>query len=94
MLSTDWSRAMGHDAPILNAPMGGELLGIGPGEAEDRRLALLAQQRWESEGGALQPENSTTGAHVDRRKVGVGTSCPQSPLGTDRDVRAESESSC
>jgi hypothetical protein len=71
-----------------------ELLGIRPGEAEDRRLALLAQQRWESEGGALQPENGTTGPHVDRRKVGVGTSCPQSPSGTDRDVRAESESSC
>ena len=30
-----------------------ELLGIGPREAKDRRLALLAQQRWESEGGAL-----------------------------------------
>jgi hypothetical protein len=32
-----------------------ELLGIGPLEAQDRRLALLAQQRWESEGGALRP---------------------------------------
>ncbi len=31
-----------------------ELLGIGPREAEDRRLALLAQRRWESEGGALR----------------------------------------
>jgi hypothetical protein len=31
-----------------------ELLGIGPREAEDRRLALLAQQRWESDGGALR----------------------------------------
>lgn len=31
-----------------------ELLGIGPREAQDRRLALLAQQRWESEGGALR----------------------------------------
>lgn len=30
-----------------------ELLGIGQREAQDRRLALLAQQRWESEGGAL-----------------------------------------
>jgi hypothetical protein len=30
-----------------------ELLGIGPREARDRRLAALAQQRWESEGGAL-----------------------------------------
>jgi hypothetical protein len=31
-----------------------ELLGIGPQQAQDRRLALLAQQRWESEGGALR----------------------------------------
>jgi hypothetical protein len=30
-----------------------ELLGIGQREALDRRLALLAHQRWESEGGAL-----------------------------------------
>ncbi len=29
-----------------------ELLGISQQEAEDRRLALLAHQRWESEGGA------------------------------------------
>jgi len=31
-----------------------ELLGIGPREALDRQLAVLAQQRWESEGGALR----------------------------------------
>jgi hypothetical protein len=31
-----------------------ELLGIGPREAQDRRLALMAHQRWESEGGALR----------------------------------------
>ena len=31
-----------------------ESLGIGPREAQDRRLALLAHQRWESEGGALR----------------------------------------
>ncbi|ABG99335.1 conserved hypothetical protein (plasmid) [Rhodococcus jostii RHA1] len=31
-----------------------ELLAIGAREAEDRRLALLAQYRWESEGGALR----------------------------------------
>jgi hypothetical protein len=31
-----------------------ELLGIGPREAQDRRLALLAHQRWESEGGAIR----------------------------------------
>jgi hypothetical protein len=31
-----------------------ELLGIGAREADDRRLALIAHQRWESEGGALR----------------------------------------
>ena len=31
-----------------------ELLGIGAREAQDRRLALMAHQRWESEGGALR----------------------------------------
>jgi Family of unknown function (DUF5994) len=31
-----------------------ELLGVGRREAQDRRLAQLAQQRWESEGGALR----------------------------------------
>jgi hypothetical protein len=31
-----------------------ELLGIGPREAQNRRLALMAHQRWESEGGALR----------------------------------------
>jgi hypothetical protein len=31
-----------------------ELLGVGRREAQDRRLALVAQQRWESEGGALR----------------------------------------
>lgn len=31
-----------------------ELLAIGAREAEDRRLAMLAQHRWESEGGALR----------------------------------------
>lgn len=31
-----------------------ELLAIGPQEAQDRRLALLANQRWESDGGALR----------------------------------------
>jgi hypothetical protein len=30
------------------------LLGIGPLQAQDRRLAVVAQQRWESEGGALR----------------------------------------
>ena len=31
-----------------------ELLGIGPRQAQDRRLALLAHQRWVSDGGALR----------------------------------------
>lgn len=39
-----------------------ELLGIGPHEARDRRMALIAHQRWESEGGALR--NGGTGGQV------------------------------
>jgi uncharacterized protein DUF5994 len=31
-----------------------DLLGVGRREAQDRRLAQLAQQRWESDGGALR----------------------------------------
>ena len=31
-----------------------ELLGIGKQAAEDRRFALMAHQRWESDGGALR----------------------------------------
>jgi hypothetical protein len=31
-----------------------ELLGVGRREAQDRRLTLMAQQRWESDGGALR----------------------------------------
>ena len=31
-----------------------ELLGIGPQQTEDRRIALIARQRWESDGGALR----------------------------------------
>ncbi|MCV7238969.1 hypothetical protein H7J70_12810 [Mycolicibacterium celeriflavum] len=42
-----------------------ELLGIGPQHAQDRRLALLAHQRWESEGGALRHLGGT-------RSVGIG----------------------
>jgi hypothetical protein len=37
-----------------NCSSADELLGISAREADDRRLALLAQQRWESEGGALR----------------------------------------
>lgn len=43
-----------------------ELLGIGPKEAQDRRFALMAHQRWESEGGAPRPVGR------GRRGVGVG----------------------
>ncbi|TQC43431.1 hypothetical protein EEB14_43115 [Rhodococcus sp. WS4] len=38
-----------------------ELLAIGAREAEDRRLALLAQHRWESEGGALRHRGDKSG---------------------------------
>jgi len=31
-----------------------ERLSMGPRQAEDRRSALIAQQRWESDGGALR----------------------------------------
>jgi hypothetical protein len=46
-----------------------ELLGIGPQQAQDRRLAQLAHQRWESEGGALrglgkESSNSAAVAHL------------------------------
>jgi hypothetical protein len=41
-----------------------ELLGIGPQQAQDRRLALLAQQRWESEGGALRRQGHERGNGV------------------------------
>lgn len=41
-----------------------ELLGIGPREAEDRHNALIAHQRWESEGGALHEVASERGESV------------------------------
>jgi hypothetical protein len=45
-----------------------ELLGIGPQQAQDRRLAQLAHQRWESEGGARRQGqrsgNSAAVAHI------------------------------
>jgi len=49
-----------------------ELLGIGKQAAEDRRYALMAHQRWESDGGALrrrrhQPGGST--ATTDAQQV-------------------------
>jgi hypothetical protein len=44
-----------------------ELLGIGQREAQNRRLAQLAHQRWESEGGALHrlPHERRNGVVVD-----------------------------
>ncbi|OBG18604.1 hypothetical protein A5765_03935 [Mycolicibacterium celeriflavum] len=42
-----------------------ELLGIGPQHAQDRRLALLAHQRWESEGGALRHLGGTRSVGID-----------------------------
>ena len=41
-----------------------ELLGIGPREAQDRRQALMAHQRWESEGGALRRRGHQRGEGV------------------------------
>ncbi|MCV7278480.1 hypothetical protein H7J88_02320 [Mycolicibacterium flavescens] len=40
-----------------------ELLGIGAHEAEERHLAQIAQQRWESEGGALKTPSRGLGHH-------------------------------
>jgi hypothetical protein len=47
----------------------GELLGIRPREARDRRRALLARQRWESEVGARRHprDNVSDGAEVRER---------------------------
>ncbi|MGH3642180.1 MAG: DUF5994 family protein [Mycobacterium sp.] len=44
----------------------GELLGIDAKAARDQRLALLAHQRWESEGGALDRPVSTRAGLLDR----------------------------
>ena len=41
-----------------------DLLGIGPREAQHRRLALMAHQRWESEGGALRRRGQERGNGV------------------------------
>jgi hypothetical protein len=46
-----------------------ELLGIGRRQAQDRRLALLAHQRWESEGGALRPAFSIGNPCTSSRSV-------------------------
>ena len=42
-----------HGTAPLTPPRTDELSGTGSSEAANRRLALLAHQRWESEGGAL-----------------------------------------
>ncbi|WP_424081823.1 DUF5994 family protein [Mycobacterium sp.] len=55
-----------------------ELLGIGPQEAADRQQALIAHQRWESEGGALRqaaPERDKSAAPAQSREV----HCAQRP---------------
>ncbi|MGH3969519.1 MAG: DUF5994 family protein [Mycobacterium sp.] len=55
-----------------------ELLGIGPHEAEDRHHALIAHQRWESEGGALRqpaPGRGESAAPARGREV----HCAQRP---------------
>jgi hypothetical protein len=44
----------------------GELLGIDAQTTQDQRLALLAHQRWESEGGALDRPVSTRAGLLDR----------------------------
>lgn len=44
-----------------------QLLGIGTREAEDRRIALIAQQRWETEGGALRPQHQHSGRATPAR---------------------------
>jgi hypothetical protein len=45
-----------------------ELLGIGAREAEDRRIALIAQQRWETDGGTLHPRHQRSGPATPARR--------------------------
>lgn len=45
-----------------------ELLDIGAREAEDRRIALIAQQRWETDGGALHPRHQLSGPATPARR--------------------------
>lgn len=51
-------RAVVAAADPDDASTADELLDIGAYEAEDRRIARIAQQRWETEGGALRREHS------------------------------------
>jgi hypothetical protein len=46
-----------------------ELLGVGRREAQDRRLAQLAQQRWESDGGALRRLSQQRGSGAATAEV-------------------------
>jgi hypothetical protein len=46
-----------------------ELLGVGRREAQDRRLAQLAQQRWESDGGALRGQSQQRGSGAATAEV-------------------------
>lgn len=54
-------RAVMAAADPGDASTADELLGIGAREAENRRIALIAQQRWETEGGALRPRRRRSG---------------------------------
>jgi hypothetical protein len=49
-----------------NASTSDELLGISAQAAEDRRLAVIAHQRWESDGGALHPEYQPVASTASR----------------------------
>ncbi len=52
-----------------NVSTADELLGIGAQESEDRRLALLAHERWESDGGALRRPDTGASDAPRQRKV-------------------------
>jgi hypothetical protein len=51
-----------------------ELLGIGKQAAEDRRFALMAHQRWESDGGALRRRRHQPGGSAATGRSG-GAEC-------------------
>ena len=55
-----------------------ELLGIGKQAAEDRRFALMAHQRWESDGGALRRRRQADASVITNSKP-----CATSSAGFD-----------
>jgi hypothetical protein len=62
-----------------------DLLGIGAKEATDRRQALIAQQRWESDGGAVRRPRKQYHDHAEASGgSGMGVMHPvtTSPLST------------